>query len=108
MSSRSFATTAADANFTINYGDIDVCPGSGNLLVVSSDEASMLDLALATKLLEAVPDAARIVLLGDKDQLAAVESGAAQPVEADGELIGHAPVRFTILPRALRVLAPPE
>ncbi len=40
------------------------------------DEASMLDLALATKLLEAVPDAARIVLLGDKDQLAAVESGA--------------------------------
>jgi len=40
------------------------------------DEASMLDLALATKLLEAVPDSARIVLLGDKDQLAAVESGA--------------------------------
>lgn len=40
------------------------------------DEASMLDLALATRLLEAVPEAARIVLLGDKDQLAAVESGA--------------------------------
>ena len=40
------------------------------------DEASMLDLALATRLLEAVPDDARIVLLGDKDQLAAVESGA--------------------------------
>jgi exodeoxyribonuclease V alpha subunit len=40
------------------------------------DEASMLDLALATRLLEAVPAGARIVLLGDKDQLAAVESGA--------------------------------
>ncbi|MEF7616549.1 exodeoxyribonuclease V subunit alpha [Aquincola sp. MAHUQ-54] len=40
------------------------------------DEASMLDLALATQLLEAVPEHARIVLLGDKDQLAAVESGA--------------------------------
>jgi len=40
------------------------------------DEASMLDLALATRLLEAVPPAARIILLGDKDQLAAVESGA--------------------------------
>jgi exodeoxyribonuclease V alpha subunit len=40
------------------------------------DEASMLDLALATRLLEAVPATARIVLLGDKDQLAAVESGA--------------------------------
>ena len=36
----------------------------------------MLDLALATRLLEAVPLQARIVLLGDKDQLAAVESGA--------------------------------
>ena len=45
-----------------------------DLLVL--DEASMLDLALATRLLEAVPDHARIVLLGDKDQLAAVESGA--------------------------------
>ena len=40
------------------------------------DEASMLDLALATQLLEAVPLSARIILLGDKDQLAAVESGA--------------------------------
>ncbi|MCL4739429.1 MAG: exodeoxyribonuclease V subunit alpha [Burkholderiaceae bacterium] len=40
------------------------------------DEASMLDLALARRLLEAVPEHARIVLLGDKDQLAAVESGA--------------------------------
>jgi exodeoxyribonuclease V alpha subunit len=40
------------------------------------DEASMLDLALATRLFEAVPPSARIVLLGDKDQLSAVESGA--------------------------------
>jgi len=45
-----------------------------DVLVV--DEASMLDLSLATRLLTALPDAARIVLLGDKDQLAAVESGA--------------------------------
>lgn len=52
---------------------------AGNRLaldVLVVDEASMLDLALATRLLEAVPDSARIVLLGDKDQLAAVESGA--------------------------------
>ena len=52
---------------------------AGNRLAIDAlvvDEASMLDLALATKLLEAVPDSARIVLLGDKDQLAAVESGA--------------------------------
>ena len=45
-----------------------------DVLVV--DEASMLDLALATRLLAAVPAQARIVLLGDKDQLAAVETGA--------------------------------
>ena len=52
---------------------------AGNPLAIDAlvvDEASMLDLALATKLLEAVPRTARIVLLGDKDQLAAVESGA--------------------------------
>ena len=52
---------------------------AGNPLSIDAlviDEASMLDLALATRLLEAVPDTARIVLLGDKDQLAAVESGA--------------------------------
>ena len=45
-----------------------------DVLVV--DEASMLDLALATRLFEAVPDGARVILLGDKDQLAAVEAGA--------------------------------
>lgn len=45
-----------------------------DVLVV--DEASMLDLGLATKLFEAVPTSARIILLGDKDQLAAVEAGA--------------------------------
>jgi exodeoxyribonuclease V alpha subunit len=40
------------------------------------DEASMLDLALATRLVEAMPVGARLILLGDKDQLAAVEAGA--------------------------------
>ena len=52
---------------------------AGNPLAIDAlvvDEASMLDLALATHLLEAVPPTARIILLGDKDQLAAVESGA--------------------------------
>ncbi|MEP7276337.1 MAG: exodeoxyribonuclease V subunit alpha [Betaproteobacteria bacterium] len=44
--------------------------------VVVVDEASMLDLALATRLFEAVPDSARLLLVGDKDQLAAVEAGA--------------------------------
>ena len=65
---------------------LGVLPGAGefrhhaanplpiDLLVV--DEASMLDLALATRLVEAVPASAHLILPGGKDQLAAVESGA--------------------------------
>ncbi len=44
--------------------------------VVVVDEASMVDLALMAKLLDAVPPGARLVLLGDEDQLASVEAGA--------------------------------
>ena len=44
--------------------------------VVVVDEASMVDLALMAKLLQAVPPTARVILLGDKDQLASVEAGA--------------------------------
>jgi exodeoxyribonuclease V alpha subunit len=40
------------------------------------DEASMVDLALMAKLVDAVPPQARLVLLGDKNQLASVEAGA--------------------------------
>ncbi len=40
------------------------------------DEASMVDLALMSKLVQALPLYARIILLGDKDQLASVEAGA--------------------------------
>lgn len=45
-----------------------------DVLVV--DEASMVDLALMAKLLDALPPSARLILLGDKDQLCAVEAGA--------------------------------
>jgi exodeoxyribonuclease V alpha subunit len=44
--------------------------------VVVVDEASMVDLSLMVKLMEAVPEHARLILLGDKDQLASVEAGA--------------------------------
>lgn len=44
--------------------------------VVIVDEASMVDLALLSKLVAALADRARLVLIGDKDQLASVEAGA--------------------------------
>ena len=44
--------------------------------VVVVDEASMVDLALMAKLVQAMPPAARLILVGDKDQLASVEAGA--------------------------------
>ncbi|QJD60206.1 exodeoxyribonuclease V subunit alpha [Pseudomonas sp. gcc21] len=45
-----------------------------DVLVV--DEASMIDLEMMANLLGALPAHARLVLLGDKDQLASVEAGA--------------------------------
>lgn len=45
-----------------------------DLLVV--DEASMVDLPMMHKLLSALPTHARLILLGDQDQLASVEAGA--------------------------------
>jgi len=45
-----------------------------DLLVV--DEASMVDLALMSKLFQALPGECRLILLGDRDQLASVEAGA--------------------------------
>ncbi|MCI3943626.1 exodeoxyribonuclease V subunit alpha [Pseudomonas syringae] len=52
---------------------------AGNLLpldVLVVDEASMIDLEMMANLLDALPAHARMVLLGDKDQLASVEAGA--------------------------------
>jgi exodeoxyribonuclease V alpha subunit len=45
-----------------------------DILVI--DEASMIDLPLMAHLLESLRDDARVILLGDRDQLASVEAGA--------------------------------
>ncbi len=55
-----------------------------DVLVV--DEASMVDLALMTRLVQALPASARLILLGDHAQLASVEAGAVL-----GDLCGAAP-----------------
>ncbi|CAM3505899.1 exodeoxyribonuclease V subunit alpha [Parendozoicomonas haliclonae] len=44
-----------------------------DILVV--DEASMIDSSLMSRLLDALPDHAQLILLGDRDQLASVEAG---------------------------------
>ncbi|MCK5727426.1 MAG: exodeoxyribonuclease V subunit alpha [Thiotrichaceae bacterium] len=49
-------------------------PLSADIVVI--DEASMVDLALMSKLVDALKPATRLILLGDKDQLTSVESGA--------------------------------
>jgi len=48
------------------------------------DEASMLDLTLIFHLLDALPSTARIILLGDRDQLASVAAG-----NVLGDITGH-------------------
>ncbi len=49
-------------------------PLSVDVLVI--DEASMVDLEMMAAVLAALPESARLILLGDKDQLASVEAGA--------------------------------
>jgi exodeoxyribonuclease V alpha subunit len=44
--------------------------------VIIIDEASMLDLEMTARLLDALRPEAQLILLGDKDQLASVEAGA--------------------------------
>lgn len=62
--------------------------------VLVIDEASMVDLALLAKVVRALPDNAQLILLGDKDQLASVESGAVlaelcAAAERNAELAGQ-------------------
>ncbi|MFI3247384.1 MAG: exodeoxyribonuclease V subunit alpha, partial [Ferrimonas sp.] len=60
-----------------------------NLDVLVVDEASMVDLEMMANLLAAVPVHARLILLGDKDQLASVEAGAVLGDLCDQAEKGH-------------------
>ena len=77
-----------------------------DVLVV--DEVSMIDLPLMARMLEALPPAARLILLGDHNQLSSVEAGA---VLADICNHGDTP-RFSAppgtLPEQQYTLFPPE
>ncbi|NYF37206.1 exodeoxyribonuclease V subunit alpha [Stenotrophomonas sp. JAI102] len=83
--------------------------------VVVVDEASMIDLPLMTKLVEAVADGSRLVLLGDPDQLPSVEAGdvLSAILRASGDGLGTQAddaqaLRALLAPGALQPLAPPR
>lgn len=65
---------------------------AGNRLaldVLVIDEASMVDLELMAAVLAALPPSARLVMLGDKDQLASVEAGAVLGALCGRAAAGH-------------------
>ena len=62
-----------------------------HLDVLIIDEASMVDLSLMAKLIEALPAHARLILLGDKDQLASVDTGSVMSDLCQGLTLGQTP-----------------
>ena len=62
-----------------------------HLDVLIIDEASMVDLSLMAKLIEALPNHARLILLGDKDQLASVDTGSVMSDLCQGLVLGQTP-----------------
>ena len=62
--------------------------------VIVVDEASMVDMPLMCKLVDAVADGARLILLGDRDQLPSVEAGdvlsAIGDAAGDGDMLPEA------------------
>lgn len=75
-----------------------------DLLVV--DEASMVDLQLLQATLAALPDAARVLLIGDRFQLPSVEPGDAFAALSRAGLTGHGP-RVVELRRNYRAASRP-
>ena len=67
--------------------------------VVVVDETSMVSLTLMARLLEALRPQARLLLVGDPDQLASVEAGAVL-----GDLVARAPVADRLPPALVHVV----
>jgi exodeoxyribonuclease V alpha subunit len=66
-----------------------------DLLVI--DEASMAALPLLSKLLDALPERCRVVLLGDRDQLASVEPGAVLADIVDAAASPESPLHRSVV-----------
>ncbi len=74
---------------TINKSDQN--KKSQNIIAdfVIIDEASMIDIAIMTKLLEAIPLKAKVVIIGDKNQLGSIEAGSVFSDICQSELLNH-------------------
>ncbi|PIJ49078.1 exodeoxyribonuclease V subunit alpha [Erwinia sp. OLTSP20] len=64
-----------------------------HLDVLVVDEASMVDLPMMANLIAALPGEARVILLGDRDQLASVEAGAVLGDICSCAVQGYSPPR---------------
>lgn len=73
-----------------------------DLLVV--DEASMIDLFLMEKLMNALKPSTRLIMLGDKDQLASVEAGAIMAVLGEFIMQGYSQAHTDYLREVTRYL----
>ena len=60
------------------------------------DEASMVPLPMMASLLDALPASARLLLLGDRDQLASVDPGSVLADLVDAALLPNGPLRGTL------------
>jgi exodeoxyribonuclease V alpha subunit len=60
-------------HLSINFKHTEENPLEADIVAI--DECSMIDLPMMSKLLDAIPDACDLYLLGDKHQLASVEAG---------------------------------
>lgn len=70
-----------------------------HLDVLVVDEASMIDLTMMSRLIEALPEHARVIFLGDRDQLASVEAGAVLGDICTYASLGYTPARAGELAR---------
>lgn len=70
-----------------------------HLDVLVVDEASMIDLTMMSRLIDALPPHARVVFLGDRDQLASVEAGAVLGDICTYASYGYTPARAQELAR---------
>ncbi len=85
------------------------CLDDGKLFLTRVGDASVLDFA---RHLRQIRQGARLqhpaVAYGRAGRVVVAAEDGAAPVEADGEFLGHTPLEVTLLPGAVRLLAPPD